>query len=214
LQQPEIFRAQLRAILRASAEGNLRMMYPMVSGLDELTRANAMLEECREELRAENVPFDERMEVGVMIETPSAAMIAESLAERVQFFSLGTNDLIQYSLAVDRMNEKVAHLYEPTHPAIVRLITTTVEAAHAQRIWVSVCGEMAGDPLLVPLLVGLGVDELSAAPGVVPQLKYLIRRLKYSECTQLAAFALASVSPSEILTRCQEMVERTAPGLV
>ena len=213
LQQPAIFRAQLRAILRASVEGNVKMMYPMVSGLDELTQANAMFNQCKEELRNENIPFDDRMEVGVMIETPSAAMIAGSLASRVQFFSLGTNDLIQYSLAVDRMNEKVAHLYEPTHPAIVRLITNTVEAAHAQKVWVSVCGEMAGDPVLVPLLIGLGVDELSAAPGVVPELKFLIRRLKNSECVRLAAFALASESPSEILARCQELVEKSAPSL-
>jgi phosphoenolpyruvate-protein phosphotransferase (PTS system enzyme I) len=213
LQQPVIFRAQLRAILRASVEGNVKMMYPMVSGLDELNQANAILDKCKEELRSENVPFDDRMEIGVMIETPSAVMIAESLASRVQFFSIGTNDLIQYSLAVDRMNEKVAHLYEPTHPAIVRLITNTVEAAHAQKVWVSVCGEMAGDPVLVPLLIGLGVDELSAAPGVVAQIKFLIRRLKYSECTQLAAFALASDSPSEILAHCQELVEQSAPSL-
>ena len=213
LHQKPIFRAQLRAVLRASVEGNLKMMYPMVSGLDELTQANALLAQYKEELRNENIPFDDRMEIGVMIETPSAAMIAESLAARVQFFSLGTNDLIQYTLAVDRMNEKVAHLYEPTHPAIVRLITTTVEAAHAQKVWVSVCGEMAGDPVLVPLLIGLGVDELSAAPGVVPQLKFLIRRLKYSECVQLAAFALGSDSPAEILARCQALVEKSAPSL-
>jgi phosphotransferase system enzyme I (PtsI) len=213
LQQPEIFRAQLRAILRASAEGNVKMMYPMISGLDELIQANALLDKCREELRRENVPFDERMEVGVMIETPSAAMIAETLAERVHFFSIGTNDLIQYSLAVDRMNEKVAHLYEPTHPAIVRLITTSIEAAHAQKVPVSVCGEMAGDPMLVPLLIGLGVDELSVAGGAVAQIKFLIRRLKYSECTQLAAFALGSNSTSDILARCQRLVEACAPSL-
>ena len=116
-----------------------------------------------------------------MIETPSAAMVADSLAKRVKFFSIGTNDLIQYSLAVDRMNEKIAHLYEPTHPAIVRLIKTTVEAAHKHNVRVSVCGEMAGDPVLAPLLLGLGVDELSAAPSLVPPLKFLIRRLKLSE---------------------------------
>ena len=213
LQERDIFRAQLRAILRASAEGNVRMMYPMICGLDELKQANALLEEYKAELRAEKVPFDEKMEVGAMIETPSAAIVAESLAKRVRFFSIGTNDLIQYSLAVDRMNEKIAHLYEPTHPAIVRLIKTTVDAAHKHQVRVSVCGEMAGDPVLAPLLLGLGVDELSAAPSLVPSLKFLIRRLKLSEARELAAFALECESASEILAHCQELARQIAPGL-
>ena len=213
LQEPDIFRAQLRAILRASAEGNVRMMYPMICGLDELKQANALLEEYKAELRAEKVPFDENLQVGAMIETPSAAMVAESLAKRVRFFSIGTNDLIQYSLAVDRMNEKIAHLYEPTHPAIVRLIKTTVDAAHKHNVRVSVCGEMAGDPVLAPLLLGLGIDELSAAPSLVPSLKFLIRRLKMSEARALAAFALECESASEILAHCQELAREIAPSL-
>jgi phosphotransferase system enzyme I (PtsI) len=213
LEQVDIFRAQLRAILRASVEGNVKLMYPMISGLDELNQANALLARCKEELRAENVTFDDRMEVGVMIETPSAALIADSLAKRVQFFSLGTNDLIQYTLAVDRMNEKIAHLYEPTHPAILRLIKNTVDAAHAQKVRVSVCGEMAGDPVMVPLLVGLGVDELSATPSLISQVKYLIRRLKIAEARELAAFALQCESPTEIATHCQQLAQRVAPSL-
>jgi phosphotransferase system enzyme I (PtsI) len=140
-------------------------------------------------------------------------MIADSLAKRVQFFSLGTNDLIQYTLAVDRMNEKIAHLYEPTHPAIVRLIKLTVDAAHVRKVWVSVCGEMAGDPVLVPLLIGLGVDELSAAPPLLAEIKYLIRRLKFSEAQELAAFALNCESAGEIAARCLELAANSAPSL-
>ena len=213
LQERDLFREQLRAILRASAEGNVKMMYPMISGLDELTQANALVEEYKAELRQENVAFDEHLEIGAMIETPSAVIVAESLAKRLKFFSLGTNDLIQYSLAVDRMNEKIAHLYEPTHPAIVRLLKSTVDAAHKHKVWVSVCGEMASDPVLAPLLVGLGVDELSAAPPLVPPVKFIIRRLKLAEAKQLADFALSCESAAEILARCQELARQIAPSL-
>jgi phosphoenolpyruvate-protein phosphotransferase (PTS system enzyme I) len=213
LAQPEMFRAQLRAILRASAEGNVKMMYPMISGLDELNQANALVEKCKTELRAEKIPFDEKMETGAMIEIPSAALIADSLAQRVKFFSIGSNDLIQYTLAADRTNEKVSHLYEPTHPAIIRLIKMTVDAAHKQGIWAGVCGEIAGDPALTPLLIGLGVDELSAAPPVVPQIKYIVRRLKLTEAQALAEFALQCESPSEIYARCQKLARETAPSL-
>ena len=213
LQHEDVFRAQLRAILRASVEGNVKVMYPMISGLDELVQANAFLGQFKAELKKEGVPFDDKLEIGAMIETPSAAIIADALAKRVQFFSLGTNDLIQYTLAVDRLNEKIAHLYEPTHPAILRLIKQTVDAARAKKIWVSVCGEMAGDPSLVPLLIGLGVDELSAAPPLLAQLKYLIRRLKLADTQELAAFALDCESATEILTRSQALAQRAAPSL-
>jgi phosphotransferase system enzyme I (PtsI) len=213
LQERDIFREQLRAILRASAEGNVKMMYPMISGLDELTQANALVEEYKAELRRENVPFDENLEIGAMVETPSAVMVADSLAKRLKFFSIGTNDLIQYSLAVDRMNERIAHLYEPTHPAIVRLIKATVDAAHRHKIWVSVCGEMASDPILAPLLLGLGVDELSAASPLVPPVKFLVRRLKMDEAKALAAFALECESAAEICARCQELARQIAPSL-
>jgi phosphotransferase system enzyme I (PtsI) len=213
LQELDIFRQQLRAILRASVEGNVRMMYPMISGLEEIVQSNALVEECKAELRKENVPFDENLETGAMIETPSAVIIADSLARRLKFFSIGTNDLIQYSLAVDRMNERIAHLYEPTHPAIVRLIRSTVEAAHRHKIPVSVCGEMAGDPVLAPLLLGLGVDELSATPALVPPVKFLIRRLKMTEAKELAEFALSCESAAEILARCQDLARQIAPSL-
>ena len=213
LAQPELFRAQLRAILRASAEGNVKIMYPMISGFDELKQANALLEKCKAELRDEKIPFDEKMDVGAMIEIPSAAIIADTLAQCANFFSIGTNDLIQYTLAADRTNERVSHLYEPTHPAIIRLIKLTVDAAHKHGIWTSVCGEIAGDPVLAPLLIGLGVDKLSAAPTLVASVKYMVRRLKLSEAQSLAEFACQSQSPAEIQARCLKLAKDTAPSL-
>jgi phosphotransferase system enzyme I (PtsI) len=213
LQQPVLFRIQLRAILRASAEGNVKMMYPMISGMDELNQANALVEQYRAELRAEGKPFDEKMDIGVMIEIPSAVLVAGTLAGTAKFFSIGSNDLIQYALAADRTNDKVSHLYEPTHPAIVRLIKMTVDAAHQRGIQAAVCGEMAGDPVLVPLLIGLGVDELSTAPACIAPIKYLVRRLKLDEARALAEFALQSESPSETLNRCQTLARDIAPSL-
>ena len=213
LAQPDVFRAQLRAILRASASGNVRMMYPMISGIDELEQANAHVEACKAELRAAKVPFDEKLEIGAMIEIPSAALVSDALAKRVKFFSIGSNDLIQYTLAADRTNEKVSHLYEPTHPSILRLIKMTVDAAHANGIWAGVCGEIAGDPVLAPLLVGLGVDELSTAPSAIDSVKYMIRRIKDAEARQLADFALTCETPSAIFARCQEFAYQTAPSL-
>ncbi|MGA2175904.1 MAG: phosphoenolpyruvate--protein phosphotransferase [Verrucomicrobiota bacterium] len=213
LEQREVFRAQLRAILRASAEGNVKIMYPMISSYSEVEKANAFLEEYKNELRAEKIPFDENIEVGVMIEIPSAAVAADTLAKRVKFFSIGTNDLIQYSLAVDRLNERIAQLYEPTHPAVLRLIKSTTAAAERHGIWCGLCGEMAGDPLLTPLLLGLGVTELSLAAPLVPAVKYLIRRLKLDDARELAAFALQCESGKEILERSQALARRIAPSL-
>lgn len=213
LEEKEIFRTQLRAILRASAEGNIKMMYPMISGQAEVLRANALVEEYKAELHAEGVPFDQNLEIGAMIEIPSAAIASNLLAKHVKFFSIGTNDLIQYTLAVDRMNQKIAHLYEPTHPAIVRLIKATTDAAHAHGIWCGVCGEMAGDPELTPLLLALGVDELSVAPPLLLEIKFMIRRLKMSEIKVLAEFALNSDSSKDILIRSRELAQKAAPGI-
>ena len=211
LEEKDLFRTQLRAILRASAFGDLKIMYPMVSGMDELDAANVLLEECHDQLLAEGVKFAENLEIGVMIETPSAAMIADSLARRVQFFSIGTNDLIQYSLAVDRLNEKIAHLYEPTHPGILRLIKATVDAGQAQKIWTGVCGEMAGELAMVPLLIGLGVAELSVVPSLVPRVKMLIRSIEMAKAKELAEFALNCDSPGEILARAEALAKAAVP---
>jgi phosphotransferase system enzyme I (PtsI) len=212
LQEKDLFRTQLRAILRASVFGNLKIMYPMISGVEELEAANVLLDECREQLRDEGVAFAEDVEIGVMIETPSAAMIADSLARRVKFFSIGTNDLIQYALAVDRLNEKIAHLYEPTHPGILRLIKATVDAGQAHGIWTGICGEMAGDLAAVPLLLGLGVSELSVTPSMVPRVKMLIRSIEMSEARKLAEFALDSDSPKEILARAEALAKAAVPS--
>ena len=213
LEERAVFRAQLRAILRASVEGNVKIMYPMVSNHCELDQANALLAEYKKELSAEKIAFDDNIEIGVMIEIPSAAVSADMLAKRVKFFSLGTNDLIQYALAVDRLNERIAHLYEPTHPAVLRLIKWTTEAADRHGIWCGVCGEMAGDPCLTPLLLGLGARELSMAPPLLPRVKFLIRRLKMDDATELAKFALNCESGREILERSQALARRTAPSL-
>ncbi len=214
LERVDVFKTQLRAILRASAMGNVKMMYPMISGVDELRRANVILEECRAELRAEGVPFSETMEVGAMIEIPSAAISADILAKEVDFFSIGTNDLIQYSIAVDRLNEHIAHLYEPTHPAIIRLIRMTVEAAHARGLWVGVCGEMAGDILLTPLLLGLGVDELSAGAASVPRVKRAVQSLDSTACMQLIEDIRDLDTAEAILAKCEAVARAHYPELL
>jgi len=213
LARKDIFRAQLRALLRASAGGNVKIMYPMISGVEELDEANELLAECQGELRAEGKAFDEELEVGVMIEIPSAVLIADALGTRAKFFSIGTNDLVQYTLAVDRLNAKVADLYDPTHPAMLRLLKMTIEAGQRHGIWTGLCGEMAGDPTAIPLLIGLGVDELSVSPPMLPQIKYLIRRLKLSDTQQLAARALECDSSVDILVQSRAMVQRAAPGI-
>src|SRR6266404_2579646 len=208
LERPDVFKAQLRAILRASAVGNVRMMYPLISGLSELRQANEVLESCRSELRAEGVPFNENLEVGIMVEVPSAVLIADALAKEVDFFSIGTNDLIQYTIAVDRVNERIAHLYEPTHPAIVRLIKMIADAAHTNDIWVGVCGEMARDVATIPILVGLGMDELSVGATSVPRVKMAVRSLAVPECQQLVNEVLQLQTSSEILARCLELATK------
>ena len=213
LEHLDIFKAQVRAILRASEAGNVKIMFPMISGLTELRRAIGVYEECQAELTAEGVPF-RTTEVGAMIEIPSAALCADAIAREVDFFSVGTNDLIQYALAVDRVNERIAHLYEPTHPAVMRLLKMVSDAAHAHNIWVGVCGEMAGDLTMVPLLLGLGMDELSVSASLVPRVKRAVQSLSLPECQQLVEDALAMDTPTEVLARCGEVAQKHYADLI
>ncbi|HEY3754757.1 MAG TPA: phosphoenolpyruvate--protein phosphotransferase [Opitutaceae bacterium] len=212
LETPGVFKDQLRAILKASVHGNVRMMYPMISGVEELERANAMLEECKVELRGRSIPFDEKLEVGAMIEIPSAAVTADLIAQRCDFFSIGTNDLIQYLLAIDRGNDRIAHLYEPTHPAVLRTLKQIIDGAKSRKLSVGVCGEMAGDPVFTPLLLGLGVDSLSMTPNWLPTVKFLVRAMKMSEARSLAKEALAMTSAKEIYRMCDEFYRAHVPA--
>lgn len=187
LDHRSLFTTQLKAILRASAYGNIKIMYPMISGLEDLRAANEILGAAKRELQKEGVPFNEAIAVGSMIEIPSAALIADHLAREVDFFSIGTNDLIQYTLAVDRMNEKVSRYYRPLHPAILRLLRVTVEGATKAGIPVGVCGEMAGDPAATELLLGLGIRELSMSAPSIPRVKEKVRQLHCGDCERLVA---------------------------
>ncbi|PYI95914.1 MAG: phosphoenolpyruvate--protein phosphotransferase [Verrucomicrobia bacterium] len=208
LENIDLFKTQLRAILRASSVGNVKIMFPMISGLDELRRAIAVLDECKEELRSSKIDMAERLEVGAMIEIPSAAICASVLAPEVDFLSIGTNDLIQYALAVDRVNEKIAHLYQPTHPAVLRLLKMIADGAHDHNLWVGVCGEMAGDIALIPLLLGLGMDELSTAAILVPRVKRAVQSLAIPECRELVEETFKLDTASEILARCLELADK------
>ena len=214
LTRKALFKEQLRAILRASAHGKLGIMFPMISGLREVRAAKELLASAMQELRKENIPFDPNIEVGVMIEIPSAAMMANEIAQEVDFFSIGTNDLIQYTVAVDRVNNYVAHLYKPTHPAVIRLMDITVRAAKNHKIWTGICGEMAGDLTIIPILVGLGIDELSVGSHQLPSIKKAIRSLSQEECSKMVQQALQVASSPEITELTQTMAKRCYPDLL
>lgn len=198
LARPDMFKIQLRAILRASVHGNLKMMYPMISGIEELRKANILLEECKKELKEKGQAFNDSMDVGAMIEVPSAAMTADIIAKEVDFFSIGTNDLIQYSIAVDRSNEKVAYLYEPAHPGVLRLIKNIIDVGHSAGIWVGMCGEMAGDPLFTLILLGLGLDEFSMPSIMIPEIKHIIRSVNMIQARQIAEEAVSLPTAAEV----------------
>jgi len=211
LREKDIFKAQIRAVLRASTFGKVRMMFPMISGVSELRAAMAVLEEARSELRRKRVPYDKEMAIGIMVEIPSAAMVADLLARETDFFSIGTNDLIQYALAIDRVNEHVSYLYEPLNPAILRLVRRIVEAGHDAGIPVAMCGEMAGEPLYSYVLLGLGLDELSMNATAIPRVKRILRKSVAYEAKEFAGSLLLHSTAVEIERVLRKKMEDLFP---
>jgi phosphotransferase system enzyme I (PtsI) len=213
LQKRDLFRIQLRGILRASVHGNIKILYPMVSGLPELYETKNILEEVKAELRSEGKPFNEKVEVGVMIEIPSAAMIADLLAREVNFFSVGTNDLIQYTLAIDRQNEHVAYLYEPLDPAVLRLLRHVSTASHQANITLAMCGEMAGDPLYAAILLGMGFEHLSMNVASIPWVKKVIRSVRMQDAMELASLVMQQPTAAQARKTAEHFMEERFPEL-
>lgn len=213
LERPDIFKVQLRALLRASVFGSVKTMFPMISGVKELRAAIAILDETKRELAAEGKEYDPNLQVGIMIEIPSAAMTADILAKEVDFFSIGTNDLIQYTLAVDRVNERIAHLYDPLHPAVLRFIKWVIDAGHNAGIWVGMCGEMAGDPKFAMILLGLGLDEFSMGPVAVPGIKKIVRSVSMQESKELARTVFGLSTADEIREYLERRVHQILPEI-
>ena len=214
LSQPTIFKTQLRAILRASAFGKVRVMFPMISTLEELEKALRILDEVKAELKRDHIEFNDQMDVGCMIEVPAAAMLAEKLLKHLTFFSLGTNDLVQYSLAVDRSNPHIGYLYQPAHPSIIRMMKNVVDVALSNDKWVSVCGEMGGECLYTPLILGLGIHELSMSPVSLPSVRMVIRSIKMHEAEDLVNYSLGCGSAFEVQEECKRFLQRVCPELV
>ncbi|HEX9136720.1 MAG TPA: phosphoenolpyruvate--protein phosphotransferase [Nitrospirota bacterium] len=213
LQKPDIFRTQLRGILRATVHGNIKILYPMISGLPELYETKKMLEEVKEELRSEGKAFNEHVEIGVMIEIPSAAMISDLLAAEVNFFSVGTNDLIQYTLAIDRQNEHVAYMYEPLDPAVLRLLQRVSDAAHHARITLAMCGEMAGDPIYAAILLGMGFQNLSMNVASIPWVKKVVRSVRMQDAVELASLVMRQPTAALARKTAENFIEERFPDL-
>jgi phosphotransferase system enzyme I (PtsI) len=213
LDRPEIFLTQLRAILRASSRRNVRIMFPMVSKLREVRAAKKFLAQAKEELKARGIPFDEKVKIGVMIEVPAAAIVSEEIAQEVDFLSIGTNDLIQYLLAVDRDNSSVAALFQQFNPAVIRTIKMIVDAGHKRHVWIGMCGEMAGDPVATVLLLGLGLDELSVSPAILPEIKKIIRSVKYKDAKRVADKILGFHTEDETKELLASIVRNKVPEI-
>ena len=214
LDRPEMFKTQLRAILRSAHSSSIGIMFPMISTIYELRYAKQLLEEVECDLDNEGIPYGKPREVGAMIEVPSAALLSSKLAKEVDFFSVGTNDLVQYTLAVDRINENVSDLYQPANPAVIKLLDQTVRSGHDEGIWVGVCGEMASDLLLTPLLLGLGFDEFSVGSPQVPAVKYALRKLNYRECKEMAKEAIKCGDEEAVLNLCREIANTAYPEII
>ena len=214
LDRPEMFKTQLRAILRSAHSSSIGIMFPMISTIYELRYAKQLLEEVECDLDNKGIPYGKPREVGAMIEVPSAALLSSQLAKEVDFFSVGTNDLVQYTLAVDRINENVSDLYQPANPAVIKLLDQTVRSGHDEGIWVGVCGEMASDLLLTPLLLGLGFDEFSVGSPQVPAVKYALRKLNYRECKEMAKEAIKCGDEEAVLNLCREIANTTYPEII
>jgi len=204
LDQRHLLVTQLRAILRASAYGKVKIMFPMIASLEEWRQAKAILAEVKDRLTKEGVEFDQSVEVGIMVEVPSTAILAGQFAKEVDFFSIGTNDLVQYTLAVDRMNEKVGYLYDHLHPAIIRLVKTVIEASHREGKWTGMCGGMAGDPLAAPLLIGLGLDEWSMVAGAIKKVKQVISQVNREECQELLGKVLELSTTEDVRKKLKD----------
>jgi phosphotransferase system enzyme I (PtsI) len=213
LTRKDIFKTQLRAIYRAGAHGKVRIMFPMISQFEEVLQAKEICREVREDLKRDRFKIDEDLEIGIMIETPSAVATAEALAREVDFFSIGTNDLIQYTLAVDRGNSKISHLYQNLHPSIIRFLKTTVEAAHKRKIDVGICGEMCADPLSVVVLIGLQIDEFSCGPYIIPETKKIIRSVTFDECKTIVKKLMRYPKVEEIEKCVRDFLQSRCPDL-
>jgi phosphotransferase system enzyme I (PtsI) len=213
-ERKDIMTVQIRAILRASAHGKVKIMFPMITSPEEVHELNVIIREVKGDLIKNKIPFDQKIETGIMIEIPSAAIMSDFIAPKVDFFSIGSNDLVQYTMAVDRTNEKVAYLYQPANPAILKLMKTVMLAARKHKIWVSVCGEMASDPRYTPILVGLGIHELSMTPASIGPVRRLIRSLKMHDAHKLVEKALRAGSSKEVMDMSAELISRVAPDII
>lgn len=213
LDELDFFKMQLRAILRASVNKNVKIMFPMISNFEEIKRVNLIFDKVKDELRSKKIDFDEEIQVGIMVETPSAALLSAHLAQQVDFFSIGSNDLTQYTLGVDRGNEKISQLFDHFHPAVLKLIKQIIASGHQAHIWVGLCGELAADPLAIPLLIGLGIDELSMNPGSIPRAKMVLRGITIPECEEIAETALTFRTPLEVKRYLRRMIHKKFPGV-